>query len=459
MFNTINPVDNTIIETYNFFSKKEIDNILLKSSSSYKEWNNITLDTRIFFIEKLYSCMKKKIDILSTYITKEMGKPIIQSKYEVDKSIKLCKYYCDIKEDLFVQDINIKHDKKYTFQKKYYIKYEPIGCILGITPWNYPIWQIMRSSIPNLILGNVILIKPALNTIGCSLIIEKIFIESGFPKGVFQVLKVKNNMIEYIISNDIVQGVTFTGSTNTGSIIGSISGKYIKKSILELGGNDSFIVLKDVKNIDKVAKFAVESRLNNTGQTCISAKRFIVDKFVINEFIDLIIKEMKKFKEGDLYNDKTKIGYISRYDFSEKLYKQYKDIILNGAFVCLESKRNRNFFSPSLLKITKENMVQEELFGPIAILIPFYKEKEIPSIVNNTIYGLGASIWTNNIDKAKSISKNINTGMVFINDIVKSHPYLPFGGIKKSGYGRELSIHSIKEFSNWKTIVINNDLL
>ncbi|WP_185873235.1 aldehyde dehydrogenase family protein [Blattabacterium cuenoti] len=452
MFCTINPENNKVINKYFFLSKKEIENKLIISNNAFQKWKNIYYNIKIKYIKKLYFLILKNKDYIAKIITQEMGKPIKESESEIDKSINLCKYYCNIK--------NINTTKKICDEKYYksYIRYEPLGSILGITPWNYPIWQIIRFSIPNLILGNVILVKPSINTSGTSIFLEKLFYISGFTIGSFQILLIKDSDINNVISSDVVHGISFTGSTNSGKTIGSISGKNIKKSIMELGGNDAFVVLKDTKNnLKKIAKLATISRLNNTGQSCISAKRFIVDKDIINDFIDLIIYEMKKFKKGNLYDKDTRIGYISRSDLSDKLYNQYKKILLNGGKICLRTKRNRNFFSPSLIQVNKENKIlnKEELFGPIALIIPFYKEKEIINIVNNTIYGLGTSIWTNDIEKAEKLSYKINSGMVFINKVVESSPIFPFGGVKKSGYGRELSLYSINEFSNCKTIVIN----
>ncbi|AWU43575.1 succinate-semialdehyde dehydrogenase [Blattabacterium sp. (Cryptocercus kyebangensis)] len=447
-FQTINPVDNNILNTYSFIEDKEINDKLTVANKAYEEWRYLSFYSRIEYINKLTSSIQDVLDILSYLITQEMGKPITQSRIEVNKSINLCKYYADLEESIFFKNI-------YTEYEKSYIRFEPIGPILGIMPWNYPIWQIIRYAIPNILLGNVIILKPSINTAGCSILLEKIFIESGFPKGIFQVFLIDIPKIELVIGNPIIQGVSFTGSHLTGSHIGHLAGKYIKKSVLELGGNDAFIVMKDVNNIQKTAKLATESRLNNTGQSCISAKRFIIDHSIVNDFIDVVIQEMKKYHKGDLYEESTKIGYISRSDLSEKLYKQYKTIISNGGKICLETIRNGNFFSPSLLKIEDNNFFfSEEIFGPIGLVYTFYNEKEIPSIVNATCYGLGASIWTKDLKKAEILSKKINTGMVFVNEIVKSDPRFPFGGVKKSGYGRELSVLSIKEFSNWKTIII-----
>ncbi|WP_185870426.1 aldehyde dehydrogenase family protein [Blattabacterium cuenoti] len=447
-FQTIDPIDNHILNTYSFLSEKDIIDKLSIANKAYKEWKNSSFSYRIKQITQLSFFMQKTIDIISYLITQEMGKPITQSIAEVNKSINLCKYYSNLKESLFFQEtITPEYEKSY-------VRFESIGAILGIMPWNYPIWQTIRYSIPNLLLGNVIFLKPALNTAGCSILLEKIFIDSGFPKGVFQVILIDIPKIESVISNSTIQGVTFTGSHFAGSHIGYLSGKYIKKSVLELGGNDAFVVMKDVKNIEKIGKLATKSRLNNTGQTCISAKRFIVDNSLVDDFIDIVIQEMKKYQRGDLYDESTKIGYISRTDLSEKLYQQYKNIISNGGKIYLKSIKDRNFFSPSLLKIENKNLPKEEIFGPIGLVYTYSDEKEIPSIVNATCYGLGASIWTDNLEKAEILSKKINTGMVFINEIVKSDPRFPFGGIKKSGYGRELSILSIKEFSNWKTIII-----
>ncbi|WP_185869531.1 aldehyde dehydrogenase family protein [Blattabacterium cuenoti] len=450
IFKTINPIDNSIIKTYYFLSEKDINTKLSIAHNAYKNWKNYSFDYKIKCLKRLYLIIQYSIDEIAFLITKEMGKPINQSYTEIKKSINLCKYYSNLDKSIFYQDL-----PNVTKYKKSYVRFEPIGAILGIMPWNYPIWQTIRSTIPNLLLGNVILIKPAINTSGCSILLEKMFIKSDFPKGIFQILLVDVNQIENIIANDVIQGVTFTGSSLVGSVIASISGKYIKKSILELGGNDAFVVMKDINDIKKIAKLATKSRLNNTGQTCISAKRFIVDKSIVDDFIDIVISEMKKYNRGNLYDKSTKIGYIARFDLSEKLYKQYNNIV-SKAKICLATKRDGNFFHPSLLKIENNNFIinQEEIFGPIGIVSTFYEEKEIPYIINNTFYGLGASIWTEDIEKAEIISKEIDTGMVFINEIVKSDPCFPFGGVKKSGYGRELSILSIKEFSNWKTIII-----
>ncbi|WP_238786124.1 aldehyde dehydrogenase family protein [Blattabacterium cuenoti] len=453
MFQTINPVNNNIIKTYYYLSDKNIDIKLYQAKNAYKKWKNYSFESKIECLTKFYSSIQKSIDIIAYSITQEMGKPITQSYLEVNKSINLCEYYCELKESIFLKKIDTEY-------KISYVKFESMGPILGIVPWNYPIWQTIRSTIPNLLLGNVILIKPALNTTGCSLILEKIFLESGFPKGIFQILLINFNQIESVIAHPTIRGVTFTGSALSGSIVGSLSGKYIKKSVLELGGNDAFVVMKDVRDVKKIAKLATESRLNNTGQTCISAKRFIVDKIIIDDFVDAVIQEMKTYHRGNLYDESTKIGYVSRYDLSAKLHQQYKNIILNGGKICLEMMKDGNFFSPSLLKVENNNCVvkKEEIFGPIGIIFSFSQEKIIPDIVNNTPYGLGVSIWTKDLEKAEKISKEIDTGMVFINEIVKSDVRFPFGGIKKSGYGRELSVLSIKEFSNWKTVVIKDEL-
>ncbi|WP_185873772.1 aldehyde dehydrogenase family protein [Blattabacterium cuenoti] len=448
IFKTINPVDNNVLKTYSFIKDNEINNKLLIGHQAYKKWKNVSFEEKVKFVNRLSYKMKNLIEIIAYLITQEMGKPINQSYLEINKSINLCQYYSFLKKSIFLKKIPTEY-------KKSYIKFDPIGVILGIMPWNYPIWQIIRFSIPNILLGNVIIIKPSMNTAGCSLILEKIFIDAGFSEGIFQVCLIDIPKIELLIANDIIQGVSFTGSHFSGSSVGSLSGKYIKKSVLELGGNDAFVVLKDVKNIEKIAKIATESRLNNTGQTCISAKRFIIDHTIVDDFIDLVIQEMKKYKKGDLYDIYTKIGYISRIDLSEKLHKQYKNILLHGGKICLEITRDKNFFSPSLLKIEDFSLFkEEEIFGPIGLIYTFYNEKEIIPMINATDYGLGASIWTQDLKKAEILSQEINTGMVFINEMVKSDPRFPFGGIKKSGYGRELTISSISEFSNCKTIIM-----
>ncbi|XCI75120.1 MAG: aldehyde dehydrogenase family protein [Flavobacteriales bacterium] len=448
-FDTINPENGHTLNTYTYLTEAELSDRLSLSASAYKWWKCQSFQYRTQCITAIIKKMEENIESAAQLITQEMGKPIVQAFTEIHKCIDLCQYYSGLSE----ATLALEHIPMDDYHKSY-VRFDPIGVIFGIMPWNFPFWQVLRYSIPNILIGNTVLLKHAPNTTACGLFIEKLFIEADLPEGVFQTLVIDLPQVETVIAHAAVQGITLTGSNKAGSIVAALAGKYIKKSTLELGGNDAFIVMKDA-NVKSTAQIAAASRLNNTGQTCVSAKRFVVDQTIATEFIEAVIEEMKAYPGGNLYDEHTKLGFISRTDLAEKLLRQYCDAVINGAKVCLHTQREGNFFSPALLQTKADNpILKEELFGPIGLILTFSSESEMLHLVNDTPYGLSASIWTQDLDKAEALATGIDTGMVFVNDMVRSYPYLPFGGVKQSGYGRELSTAALKEFLNWKTIVI-----
>jgi succinate-semialdehyde dehydrogenase/glutarate-semialdehyde dehydrogenase len=333
------------------------------------------------------------------------------------------------------------------------VRYDPIGAVLAIMPWNFPFWQVFRFAAPSLMAGNVALLKHAPNVNMCSLTIEDLFTEAGFPAGVFQSLIVDVDVVEKIINHNIVQAVTLTGSERAGASVASIAGSNIKKSVLELGGSDPFIVLADA-NLDNAARTGATSRMLNAGQSCIAAKRMIVVESVHDEFVEKFRNEINKIKVGDPLAEGVTMGPMARMDLAESLEKQLKASLEKGAKLELGGSRNNCIFEPTLITNVKPGMAafDQETFGPLATVIKARDEAEAVELANKTEYGLGASLWTTDLTRAEQLSAEINSGSVFINAMVKSDPRLPFGGIKKSGYGRELSHHGIKEFVNAKTV-------
>ncbi|WP_196889293.1 NAD-dependent succinate-semialdehyde dehydrogenase [Aureivirga sp. CE67] len=448
-FETINPENQEVIKEYTYLTREELHEKLNDSKHAYKYWKDETLEARKFLINNVKELLlTKKLDYANV-ITEEMGKPISQSIAEVEKCASLCDYYINIVEE------SLNHREIESEFQKSYVRYDSMGAIFGIMPWNFPFWQVFRYAIPNILVGNVVLLKHAQITTGCSLKMQELFEEAELPHGVFQALVLDKRDTEEVIKNPIVAGVTLTGSEPAGRNVASLAGKYLKKSVMELGGSDPFIVCKDA-DIVKAAKNAVFSRLINTGQTCISAKRFIVEKEVAEKFISAAIMEIEMIKSGSLLDKDTQIGFMAREDLANTLEKQLEDLEKSGGEILVGGDRDGNFFSPSLVKVDKENTYAnyEELFGPIGVVTVVDSEEELIEIANNTPFGLGAAVWSENIEKAEEIAAKIEAGCVAINDFVKSDPRFPFGGVKNSGYGRELSSNALHEFVNIKTVYV-----
>ena len=449
---SINPYSEKVIKTYASFKSNEIFDIINEANNSFNDWKNITLKNRINIILKIKQNLIDDRLESAKEITSEMGKPLSESLLEIDKCVWLCDYYIENSEKL------LKPEFIKTEAHKSYITFEPIGIILGIMPWNFPFWQVFRFVIPTIISGNVTIIKHAPNVTGCCLRIKKIFSKKIDYK-VLQPLVIDVDEIENIIKNPLVKGVSLTGSDKAGSAVGKIAGKYIKKTLLELGGSDAFIACKDA-DIDKAAKKAVMARMLNTGQSCIAAKRFIIHKNVKNKFVNRLVYHLSSMKIGDPMLKETQIGPLARKDSLNQLNLIFDDAIDKGAKIIYQMNdipKNGYFFRPSIIENINSSMKAYncETFGPLFSIYTFQEESEAINLANDTSYGLGGSIWSKNLENAEKLAKKLYTGSVFINEMTKSDPRLPFGGVGLSGIGRELGTYGIKEFINVKTIYID----
>lgn len=451
IFKSIFPYDQSVIAQYPVMTEKDIVSKIANAENAFHVWSNYTFSQRSDVLIKAASILREQKEELAKIITQEMGKLTREAVAEIEKCAGCCEYYAANAEQ-FLKDENA--EAGYT---KSFVAYQPIGAVFAIMPWNFPFWQVFRFAAPTLMAGNVALLKHAPNVCGCSLAIEKIFTEAGAPKGVFQSLIVDVDVTERIISERIVQAITLTGSETAGSSVSSIASKHIKKSVLELGGSDAFIVLPDA-DMTKAASIAILSRFQNAGQSCIAAKRFLVVGDAVNTFQHELELQFAKIKQGNPFLPETTTAPMARLDLAEKLKKQLNDSIAKGAMLNIGGEQDGCNFNPALLNNVHQGMpaFDEETFGPLFAFIQVKDELEAIQLANKSEYGLGGSIWTKDIEKGISLARKINTGAVFINSLVKSDSRLPFGGVKKSGYGRELGRHGILEFVNAKTIAAEN---
>lgn len=448
-FKSINPYNNKVIAEYTEQTALEITTTINESQKAFESWKETTFAQRAEVMRKAADLLRKNVDIYARTISLEMGKPISEARGEVNKCALVCEYYAEHAE-VFLETKHIETDAQESF-----VTFEPMGCILAIMPWNFPFWQVFRFAAPTLMSGNVGLLKHAANVFGSAKHIEEILTEAGLPEGVFQNLFVHHDKVAEIIENPIVKAVTLTGSERAGSAVASVAGKNIKKSLLELGGSNAFVVLADA-DMDKTTDVAVTARFMNSGQSCIAAKRFIILEGVYDEFVEKFTEKVKKLTSGDPMNEDTKIGTLSRADFAEALSKQVQDSVKAGAKLTLGGDYNGAYFAPTILtEVTPEMTVfQEETFGPVAPICKVKTVEEAFEVAKNTTFGLGISVFTRDIQKVKEYIKLVSDGAFFVNDLVKSDPRLPFGGTGKSGFGRELSKEGILEFVNVKTVYI-----
>lgn len=446
-FKSIYPYTQELIAEYPLMSEDAIGQSIALAEKTFPRWSQTSFAERATIFSTLSSLLKERKETLGTLITNEMGKVISESIAEVEKCAYVCDYYAEYAER-FLQDE--MHEAGY---KKSFVAYEPIGALLGIMPWNFPFWQVFRYAAPTLMAGNVTLLKHASNVSGCAKAIEQLFHDAGASNGVFQSMIIQSSSVEKILSTKIVQAATLTGSEKAGSSVASIAGRNIKKTVLELGGSDPLIVLPDA-NMKKAAQVALQSRMQNAGQSCIGAKRFIVLKDALDDFMTEVNAQVKNFTQGDPFDPSIKTGPMARLDLVEALEKQMNESVAAGADVIFGGEANGCNFKPAILMDVKKGMpaFEEETFGPLATVIIAKDEEDAVQLANDSELGLGGSIWTSDIDKGIGLARKIKSGAVFINSLVKSDPRLPFGGIKKSGYGRELGRHGILEFVNAKTI-------
>jgi succinate-semialdehyde dehydrogenase/glutarate-semialdehyde dehydrogenase len=446
---SINPFTNLVIEEFEEYSEKKLETLLSGSGEAFKKWRLTGFEYRKSLMKKVAILLIKNRDEYATAITSEMGKPITESMAEVEKCAWVCDYYAENAES-FLKSVSVTTDADVS-----YINYDPLGPVLGIMPWNFPFWQVFRFAVPTLMAGNTVLLKHASNVQISARHIENIFSDSGFPEQVFRNLVIGSSKVKNIIENEIVKAVSLTGSEFAGQRVAETAGRKIKKTLLELGGSNAFVVLSDA-DLKKSVDIGIKARMQNAGQSCIAAKRFIVHKKVSDEFISLFTKEIGKLKQGDPLNESTNIGPLATRDQADIVEKQVIKSLEMGARLIIGGIRKDNFYSPTFLVDVRPGMpvFDEEVFGPVAPLTIAENTEEAIKLANSTKFGLGVSLFTSDIEKARELTSEFEDGAVFINALVKSDPRLPFGGTKQSGYGRELAIHGIHEFVNAKTVYI-----
>lgn len=450
---TINPATEKTVKIFTEYSDSKVNKILNKITRTSLEWQNRSVHARSKLIKRAGKYLLKNKHELAKIITLEMGKPISQAVAEVEKCSSVCEFYAEHGK-IFLADNSYPTEASTSF-----VQYNPLGTVLAVMPWNFPFWQVFRFAAPALVAGNTAVLKHASNVPKCALAIEKVFTESGFPKNIFRTLLVSVKTIEKLLSDERIHAVTLTGSEKAGSKIGAKAGANIKKAVMELGGSDAFIVLLDA-DLEQAVEIGIKARFQNTGQSCIAAKRFILDDCIANEFIERFVEKAKNIKQGLPKQQDTYLGPMAREDLRNSLHKQVKDSLKLGAKLLIGGKitsRPGYFYPATILDHVKPGMraYEEELFGPVASMIRVRDIEEAIKVANDTPYGLGSSIWSKNNKKALKCASRIQAGATFINEMVKSDPRLPFGGIKKSGYGRELSDLGIREFVNIKTIYVN----
>jgi len=449
---SINPYNNQVLSNYTLHSNSELNQLLSVSNEAYLKWRFISINERIPLIQNVARVLEENKHRYAHTITQEMGKPISQALAEIEKCKWLCEYYATNA---------VKHLSKQLIETdayKSYVTYEPLGVILAIMPWNYPFWQVFRFAIPNLLLGNVGVLKHASNVFGCAKHIEDCIREAGFLKGCFTTLFASKHQVDAIIENPVVKGITLTGSGPAGTAVASKAGEHIKKTVLELGGNNALIVCKDC-NIDATIATCIQARFQNTGQSCIAGKRLLIDVEIKEDFLSKLVNKVSLLKSGDPLQSETFIGPMVH----EKSAQELEDLLdrskAMGAQVLIGGNREGAYFQPTLVDNVHPDMpiFKEETFGPLLTITSFSTIEEAIQLSNNSKFGLGVSIFTSNIEKAENLISQFEEGAVFINELVKSDPRLPFGGIKESGYGRELSIDGLHEFANKKTVYIKKE--
>lgn len=448
---SINPLSGKLIQEFETLTSPELESKLVSSSDAFESWKETSFAYRAQLFRNVASEIRNSQTVYAHLISTEMGKVIKESKSELDKCAWVCDFYAEKSAQYLAEEIlPLSHPNRAK------LIHQPLGVILAIMPWNFPFWQVFRFAAPTLMAGNTGLLKHASNVTQCAIAIEEIFFKAGFPHGIFQSLLLETDSTLKLIEDPRIKAVTLTGSEKAGSAVAMAAGNNLKKTLLELGGSDPFIVLKDA-DISKAAEIAVRSRMLNFGQSCISAKRFIIENSIYEEFLRLFTNHFNNLKEGDSLDENADFACLARPDLAQELYDQVEKSIAAGAKLIQGGIRpeigSARFVPTILTDIPPEAPAySQELFGPVACMYPVCSATEAISLANSSCYGLGASIWTSNAILAEELAGQIESGAVFINSMVASHPMLPFGGIKKSGYGRELGRNGILEFVNTKTI-------
>lgn len=451
---TINPATEEVLQKFNLFKKEQVSELIDAAHLTYQSWRRATHEVRRQYMQKMAELLRQRQDEYAKLMANEMGKPITAGKAEIEKCAWVCEYYAEYaKAHLASREIK-------TEKKKSFVCYQPLGVVFAIMPWNFPFWQVFRFAAPTIMAGNAAILKHAPISTGTGNVIAELFLEAGFPKHLFQHFILDNDLAASVIANDKIVAVTLTGSDRAGSIVASNAGSHLKKVVLELGGTDPYIVLSDA-NLDLAANCIVTSRFNNTGQVCIAAKRVIAMEDVVEELTNKIIEVAKEYQMGDPLDPATRFGPMAREDLREQLHKQILVSKSMGAQILMGGeipKRKGFYYMPTVLSKVRPGMpaFDEELFGPVISIIVAKSKSQAIELANQSKYGLGAAVFTRDLVLGEQIAtQEIEVGACFVNGFVASDPRLPFGGIKHSGFGRELSHEGILEFVNTKTVVIN----
>ena len=448
----VNPATGETIKTYDEMTPEEAATAVELADAAWKSWRQASFSERAAPMRKAAGILRERRQAFAKLMAVEMGKPFNQGVAEADKCALGCEYYAEHAEAHLAPEI------VNTDAAKSYVAFEPLGVVLAVMPWNFPFWQVFRFAAPALMAGNVGVLKHASNVPGCALAIEDVFVQAGFPKGVFRTLLIGSRQVKAVIEHPLVRAVTLTGSTPAGKAVAAQAGAALKKTVLELGGSDPYIVLEDA-DLDHAVNTCATSRLINSGQSCVNAKRFIIVEPLVAAFTEKLVAAMKTRRMGDPLAEGTDIGPQARPDLRDELHQQVSDSIAKGARLLLGGEippGKGSFYPPTVLADVKPGMpaYHEELFGPVASIFAARDEADAVRIANDSIFGLGAAVFTRDVARGERIARQLDAGCAFVNTFVASDPRLPFGGIKESGYGRELGTYGIKEFVNTKTVYV-----
>ena len=451
---TINPATGQLIQSYEEHSRPEVSRVLDDVSGAFASWRDTEIGTRSALFKGMARLLRERAESLAALMAAEVGKPLREGRAEVGKCAWVCEYYAAEAEGFLTPQAVA------TDASKSYVTFQPLGPVLGIMPWNFPLWQVIRYAAPALMAGNVAVLKHAPSATGCSLTIEQLFKDAEFPANVFRSLVLENARVAEVIADERIAAVTLTGSTRAGRAVASQSGAVLKKTVLELGGSDPYLVLEDA-DLQLTVEACATSRLINCGQSCIAAKRIVIVDSVREEFERRFVERMSAAQMGDPTDEAVDIGPLARHDLRDNLHRQVAESVEAGAKLLLGGEIPDGpgaFYPPTVLTDVKVGMpaFDEELFGPVAAIVPVADEEEGITVANSTMYGLGAAVFTADVARGERIAaQRLDAGACFVNEFVRSDPRLPFGGIKQSGYGRELSGFGIREFVNVKTVYVD----
>jgi succinate-semialdehyde dehydrogenase/glutarate-semialdehyde dehydrogenase len=446
---TVNPATGETLKTFEAFTDAEIDAAIGRAANAFRINRARSFSDRAARMRRAAELLESRANELGRLITVEMGKPITASIAEVKKCALVCRYYAENAE------AHLADERVETDAKASYVRYEPLGPVLAVMPWNFPFWQVFRFAAPALMAGNVGLLKHSSNVPQCALAIETVLRDAGFADYEFQTLLIGSDQVPRVLEDERVKAATLTGSEPAGASVASIAAKKIKKSVLELGGSDPFVVMPSA-DIDEAAKVAVKARIVNAGQSCIAAKRFIIHENIADEFITKFVDEMRRLKIGDPLDAMTDVGPLAMPQIADDIEKQVNASVAMGAKLLTGGERRGNFYPPTVLVDLPDDApaAREETFGPVAAVFRVRDAAHAVRLANDTPFGLGASVWTNDDAEIQQFIEGIESGQVFVNAMVASDPRVPFGGVKHSGFGRELGVHGIREFVNVKTVWI-----